>query len=67
VLDITERARTIVSEQLAVDPDQVVNDANFIDDLGADSLLKRTRLPRAQLCQSLPRDRLTVAGTATPQ
>lgn len=38
MLDITERARTIVAEQLAVDPDQVVNDANFIDDLGADSL-----------------------------
>jgi acyl carrier protein len=38
MLDITERARTIVAEQLAVDPDQVVNDANFIDDLGAESL-----------------------------
>jgi acyl carrier protein len=38
MLDIAERARTIVVEQLVVDPDEVVDDANFIDDLGADSL-----------------------------
>ena len=38
MLDIPERARTIVAEQLVVDRDQVVNDASFIDDLGADSL-----------------------------
>jgi acyl carrier protein len=38
MLGIPERARTIVAEQLVVDPDQVVNDASFIDDLGADSL-----------------------------
>jgi acyl carrier protein len=38
MLDIAERARTIVVEQLVVDPDDVVDDANFIDDLGADSL-----------------------------
>jgi acyl carrier protein len=38
MIDIAERARTIVVEQLVVDPDEVVDSANFIDDLGADSL-----------------------------
>jgi acyl carrier protein len=38
MLDIAERARTIVVQQLFVDPDQVVDGASFIDDLGADSL-----------------------------
>ncbi|WP_213737446.1 acyl carrier protein [Bradyrhizobium sp. dw_411] len=35
---IAERVRTIVVDQLIVDPDDVVDTANFIDDLGADSL-----------------------------
>ncbi len=38
MIDIAERARTIVVEQLVVDPDDVVDEARFIDDLGADSL-----------------------------
>jgi acyl carrier protein len=38
MLDIAERARTIVVEQLVVDPDEVLDDASFIEDLGADSL-----------------------------
>jgi acyl carrier protein len=38
MLDIAERARTIVVQQLFVDPDEVVDSASFIDDLGADSL-----------------------------
>ena len=38
MLDIAERARTIVVHQLVVDPDEVIDDAKFIDDLGADSL-----------------------------
>jgi acyl carrier protein len=38
MIDIAERARTIVVEQLVVDPDEVVDSASFIDDLGADSL-----------------------------
>jgi acyl carrier protein len=38
MLDIAERARTIVVEQLVVDPDEVVDSASLIDDLGADSL-----------------------------
>ena len=38
MIDIAERARTIVVEQLVVDPDDVVDEASFIDDLGADSL-----------------------------
>jgi len=38
MIDIAERARTIVVEQLVVDPDVVVDEARFIDDLGADSL-----------------------------
>jgi acyl carrier protein len=38
MLDIAERARTIVVHQLVVDPDDVIDGASFIDDLGADSL-----------------------------
>lgn len=38
MLDIAERARTIVVHQLVVEPDDVVDNASFIDDLGADSL-----------------------------
>jgi acyl carrier protein len=38
MLDIAERARTIVVEQLVVDPDAVVDSASLIEDLGADSL-----------------------------
>jgi acyl carrier protein len=35
---IIERARAIVVEQLFVEPDAVTESANFLDDLGADSL-----------------------------
>jgi acyl carrier protein len=38
MIDIAERARTIVVEQLVIDPDEVVDSASLIDDLGADSL-----------------------------
>lgn len=33
-----DKIREIVVEQLGVDADQVVPEANFVDDLGADSL-----------------------------
>ena len=36
--DIAERVKKIVVEHLGVDPEKVVESANFIDDLGADSL-----------------------------
>lgn len=36
--DIAERVKKIVVEHLGVDADKVVESANFIDDLGADSL-----------------------------
>ena len=36
--DIAERVKKIVVEHLGVDADKVVEGANFIDDLGADSL-----------------------------
>ena len=36
--DITQRVKKIIVEQLGVDEDKVVEDANFVDDLGADSL-----------------------------
>ncbi len=36
--DIAERFRAIVVEQLVVDPDDVVDSASLVDDLGADSL-----------------------------
>lgn len=35
---IEERVKQIVTEQLGVDEDQVVNAAAFMEDLGADSL-----------------------------
>ena len=35
--NIEERVKKIVSEQLGV-KDEIVNDASFVDDLGADSL-----------------------------
>jgi acyl carrier protein len=35
---IADRVKKIVVEHLGVDEDKVVADANFIDDLGADSL-----------------------------
>lgn len=35
---IEERVKQIVAEQLGVDEEQVVSDAAFMDDLGADSL-----------------------------
>lgn len=36
--DIAERVKKIVVEHLGVDAEKVVDKANFIDDLGADSL-----------------------------
>jgi len=36
--DVAERVKKIVIEHLGVDADKVVDKANFIDDLGADSL-----------------------------
>ncbi|MBE0617424.1 MAG: acyl carrier protein [Proteobacteria bacterium] len=36
--NIEETVKRIVAEQLGVDIEKVVNDASFIDDLGADSL-----------------------------
>ncbi|MEL6317176.1 MAG: acyl carrier protein [Pseudomonadota bacterium] len=36
--DITERVKKIVAEHLGVEEEKIVEGANFIDDLGADSL-----------------------------
>jgi acyl carrier protein len=36
--DVAERIKKIVVEHLGVEADKVVDNANFIDDLGADSL-----------------------------
>jgi acyl carrier protein len=35
---VLEKVRDIVVDELSVDPDQVTEDATFVDDLGADSL-----------------------------
>jgi acyl carrier protein len=35
---VQDRVKEIIVEQLGVNPDQVVPEAKFIDDLGADSL-----------------------------
>jgi acyl carrier protein len=36
--DVAERVKKIIVEHLGVEEAKVVNNANFIDDLGADSL-----------------------------
>jgi len=36
--DLTDRIRTIVSEQFGVNMDEVTPDSSILDDLGADSL-----------------------------
>ncbi len=36
--EIADRAKKIIAEQLLVDTDEVVDEASFVDDLGADSL-----------------------------
>lgn len=36
--NVAERVRKIVSDQLGVKPEQLTDDASFVDDLGADSL-----------------------------
>ena len=36
--DVGERVKKIVVEHLGIEPDRVVENASFIDDLGADSL-----------------------------
>ncbi len=36
--NIEERVREIVADRLGVDPDEVVPEASFVEDLGADSL-----------------------------
>ena len=38
MIETAERVKKIVVEHLGVEPEKVVEGANFIDDLGADSL-----------------------------
>ena len=35
---VEERVKNIIAEQLGVDKEKIVNNASFVDDLGADSL-----------------------------
>lgn len=37
-MEVLERVKKIIADQLGIDEDDVVSDASFIDDLGADSL-----------------------------
>ena len=37
-MTIQERVFTIIAEQLGVKPEKIIPEANFVDDLGADSL-----------------------------
>lgn len=37
-VSVEERVKKIIAEQLGVDEDEVVPEASFVDDLGADSL-----------------------------
>jgi len=36
--ELSDRIKTIISEQLMVDLEEVTDEASFVDDLGADSL-----------------------------
>ncbi|MDX1411264.1 MAG: acyl carrier protein [Nitrospirales bacterium] len=38
MMEVEEKIKKIISEQLGVDEDDVVPEAKFVDDLGADSL-----------------------------
>jgi acyl carrier protein len=35
---ISEKVKSVIAEQLGVKPEEVTDDAKFVDDLGADSL-----------------------------
>lgn len=37
-MSVEERVKKIIAEQLDVDADEIVPEASFVDDLGADSL-----------------------------
>ncbi|MBW2036868.1 MAG: acyl carrier protein [Deltaproteobacteria bacterium] len=37
-MSIEEKVKKIVAEKLSIEPDEVVPEASFVDDLGADSL-----------------------------
>ncbi|HHW02905.1 MAG TPA: acyl carrier protein [Thermoanaerobacterales bacterium] len=37
-MEILDKVKRIIAEQLGIDEDEVVPEASFIDDLGADSL-----------------------------
>ncbi len=37
-MSVEDKVKEIIIEQLGVDPEEVTNDASFINDLGADSL-----------------------------
>ncbi|GJL50790.1 acyl carrier protein [Nitrospira sp. M1] len=37
-MEVQDRIKKIIAEQLGVEEDEVVHDAKFVDDLGADSL-----------------------------
>ena len=37
-MNIEERVKKVIEEQLSVNQDQITREASFIDDLGADSL-----------------------------
>lgn len=37
-MPVEERVKKIVAEKLSVEPEEVVSEASFVDDLGADSL-----------------------------
>lgn len=37
-MDILEKVKEIIVDQLGVEPDQVTAEASFVEDLGADSL-----------------------------
>ena len=37
-MDIAEKVKEIIQQQLDAEPDNIKDDASFIDDLGADSL-----------------------------
>ena len=46
--DVAERVKKIVVEHLGVEAEKVVDNANFIEDLGADTIIVRSIKPSAE-------------------
>lgn len=64
--DTAERIKKIVVEHLGVEPDKVVENASFLDDLGADSLdiIELVMAFEEEFGVEIPDDSVEKIGTA---